>query len=106
MGQSETHCVRRDGLEPVVVEVEQHHLRLRRLQDQVSELLHLQTGLEGQLQLRAFDHDVGEVEQVDLHRETTALDLEGIGCVCIKPLGNYIERVSPPGGPTCPSWLR
>lgn len=62
-----THCVGRDGLEPVVVQVEQHHLRLRGLQDEVSELLDLQTGLEGQLQLRAFDHDVGEVKQVDLH---------------------------------------
>lgn len=69
MGWSETHCVRRDGLEPVVIEVEQHHLRLCSLQDQVSKLLHLQTGLERQLQLRPFDHDVGEVEQVDLHRE-------------------------------------
>lgn len=69
MGLTETHCVRRDGLQPVVIEIEQHHLRLCRLQDEISELLHLQTGLEGQLQLRTFDHDVGEVKQVDLHTE-------------------------------------
>lgn len=73
MGWCETHCVRRDSLEPVVVEVEQHHLRLCSLQDQVSKLLHLQTGLEGQLQLRTFDHDVGEIEQVDLHRENNGI---------------------------------
>ncbi len=71
-GRSKTHCVRGDGLEPVIIEVEQHHLRLCSLQDQISKLLHLQTGLEGQLQLRAFDHDVGEVEQVDLHRQSNA----------------------------------
>mmetsp|Transcript_35223 Transcript_35223/g.88355 ORF Transcript_35223/g.88355 Transcript_35223/m.88355 type:complete len:558 (+) Transcript_35223:1414-3087(+) len=55
-----------DGLEPVVVDVEQHHLRLRGLQDQVAELLDLERCLEGQLQLGAGDHDVGEVQQVHL----------------------------------------
>ena len=92
-----------DGLEPVVVDVEEQHLRLRRPgwvswcdggvvdcgigqsspsdgcrpalqqtttshmcitrqtrknapQDAVAELLHLEAGLEGQLQLRALDH--------------------------------------------------
>ena len=33
--------VRRDGLKPVIVYVEQHHLRLVRLQDEVPKLLHL-----------------------------------------------------------------
>lgn len=65
-----TYGVGGDGLEPVVIEVEKHHLRLCSLQNQVSKLLHLQTGLEGQLQLRALDHNVGKVEQVDLRRKT------------------------------------
>ncbi|CAN7943340.1 unnamed protein product, partial [Ixodes pacificus] len=55
--------VRGDGLEPVVVEVEEHHLRFGGLQDEVSKLLHLQAGLEGQLQLTALNHNVGEVQQ-------------------------------------------
>ena len=73
MGWSETHCVRRDGLEPVIIQVEQHHLRLCSFQDEVSKLLHLQTGLEGQLQLRALDHNVREIEQVDLRREKNGI---------------------------------
>lgn len=63
---SQTHCVRRDGLEPVIIKVKQNHLRFCCLQDEVSKLLHLQTGLERQLQLWPFDHNVGEVEQVNL----------------------------------------
>ena len=39
--QSAERRVRRDRLQPVVVQVEQHHLRLRRLQYQVTKLLHL-----------------------------------------------------------------
>mmetsp|Transcript_63487 Transcript_63487/g.174936 ORF Transcript_63487/g.174936 Transcript_63487/m.174936 type:complete len:276 (-) Transcript_63487:4603-5430(-) len=38
--------VARDGLEPIVVNVEEHHLRLGRLEDQVAELLDLQASLE------------------------------------------------------------
>lgn len=34
--------VRRDGLQPVIIDVEQHHLRLRGSQYQVSELLYLE----------------------------------------------------------------
>ena len=37
-----TDRVGRDGLEPVIVQVEQHHLRLCSLQNQVTKLLHLQ----------------------------------------------------------------
>mmetsp|Transcript_31891 Transcript_31891/g.87333 ORF Transcript_31891/g.87333 Transcript_31891/m.87333 type:complete len:766 (-) Transcript_31891:1916-4213(-) len=55
-----------DGLEPVVVDVEENHLRLGGLEDQVAKLLHLEARLEGELQLGALDHDVGEVEQVHL----------------------------------------
>lgn len=73
--ESSTHCIGRDGLEPVIIQVEQHHLRLCGLQDEVSKLLHLQASLEGQLQLRAFDHNVGEVKQVDLHKNKTRYTL-------------------------------
>lgn len=73
MEWSKTHGIRRDGLEPVIIQVEQHHLRLCSFQDEVSKLLHLQTGLEGQLQLRPLDHNVGEVEQVDLRRENNGI---------------------------------
>ena len=61
-----TYGIRRDGLEPVVIQVEQHHLWLRSLQDEVSELLHFKTRLERQLKLRTLDHDVREVQQVHL----------------------------------------
>ena len=61
-----THSVGGDALEPVIVEVKQDHLRLSGLQNEVSQLLHLETGLEGQLQLTALDHNVGEIQQVNL----------------------------------------
>ena len=63
-----TYRVWRDGLEPIVVEVEENHLRLCGLENEVTELLDLEAGLEGQLKLRALDHDVREVEQ--MHLET------------------------------------
>lgn len=47
----ETYGVRGDGLEPVVVQVEEDHLRLGGLQDEITELLYLETSLERQLQL-------------------------------------------------------
>ena len=37
-----------DGLEPVIIDVEQHHLRLCSLQDQVTKLLNLQGCLQNQ----------------------------------------------------------
>ena len=37
-------------------------------QDQVTELLHLHTSLEGELEFTALDDNVGEVEQMDLER--------------------------------------
>lgn len=109
-----THCVGGNGLQPVIIKVEQHHLRFCCLQDQVSELLHLQTGLERQLQLRAFDHNVGEVKQVNLHREIIGIrirqQLKGL-------LLNYTDMkhrdlellilvivVLPPEGPACLFW--
>lgn len=60
------YCVGGNRLEPIVVQVEQHHLRLRGLEDEVAELLHFEARLERQLQLRPLDHDVREVQQVDL----------------------------------------
>mmetsp|Transcript_3635 Transcript_3635/g.6371 ORF Transcript_3635/g.6371 Transcript_3635/m.6371 type:complete len:234 (-) Transcript_3635:407-1108(-) len=57
-----------DALEPVVVDVEEDHLGLGCLQDEVPELLDLHARLERQLQLAALDHDVGEVQQMDFER--------------------------------------
>ena len=42
-----TYGVGGDGLEPVVIQVEQHHLGLRGLQDQVTKLLHLSNKQQG-----------------------------------------------------------
>ncbi|KFU86371.1 hypothetical protein M959_04367, partial [Chaetura pelagica] len=50
---------RRDGFQPVIIEVEENHLGFSGLQDEVTKLLYFQAGLEGQLQLGAFDHNVG-----------------------------------------------
>ncbi|KFW86430.1 hypothetical protein N305_15078, partial [Manacus vitellinus] len=50
---------RRDGFQPVIVEIEENHLGFSSLQDEITKLFHFQTGLEGQLQLRAFDHNIG-----------------------------------------------
>ena len=53
--------VRADRLEPVVVDVEQHHLGLSRLQDQVAELFNLHASLKRHLKLGTLDDDVGEI---------------------------------------------
>ena len=50
------------------IQAEEHHLRLSRPQNQVTELIHLHTGLEWQLQLTTLDDDVGEIEQMNLKR--------------------------------------
>ncbi|KFV40806.1 hypothetical protein N341_12364 [Tyto alba] len=42
---------RRDGFQPVIVEIEENHLGFSSLQDEITELFHFQAGLEGQLQL-------------------------------------------------------
>jgi hypothetical protein len=39
-------------------------LRLSGLENEVTELFDLETGLEGQLQLGAFDDNVGEIEKL------------------------------------------
>jgi hypothetical protein len=71
--------VRRDGLEPIVVEIEENHLGLGSPQNEITKLLDLETlghtrheranlkaSLEGELQLGTLDDDVGEVQQVHL----------------------------------------
>ena len=60
--------VGRDGLQPLVVQVDEDHLWLRRPQDHVAQLLDLHRGLERQLQLRGADGDVREVQEVHLQR--------------------------------------
>ncbi|KFQ71247.1 hypothetical protein N335_09072 [Phaethon lepturus] len=42
---------RRDGFQPVIIEIEENHLGFSSLQDKITKLFHFQTGLEGQLQL-------------------------------------------------------
>eukprot|EP00918_Siedleckia_nematoides_P074964 GHVU01163861.1.p1 GENE.GHVU01163861.1~~GHVU01163861.1.p1 ORF type:complete len:192 (+),score=5.86 GHVU01163861.1:226-801(+) len=58
----------RDALQPIVVEVEQNHFRLRRLQDEVAELLELHDRLERQLQLAPLYYNIREIQQVHLQR--------------------------------------
>ena len=60
--------VRRDRLEPFVVQVEEHHLRSGRSKNHVTKLLDLHSSLEGELQFRGTDGDVGEIKQMHLER--------------------------------------
>uniref|UniRef100_K7GB70 Uncharacterized protein n=1 Tax=Pelodiscus sinensis TaxID=13735 RepID=K7GB70_PELSI len=53
----ENACGKRDGFQPVIIKVEENHLGLSSLQDEITKLLNFQAGLEGQLQL-PFDHNV------------------------------------------------
>ncbi|KFV69501.1 hypothetical protein N307_07369 [Dryobates pubescens] len=48
--EKEKRCGR-DGFQPVIIEIEENHLGFSSLQDEITKLFHLQTGLEGQLQL-------------------------------------------------------
>mmetsp|Transcript_13888 Transcript_13888/g.19296 ORF Transcript_13888/g.19296 Transcript_13888/m.19296 type:complete len:248 (-) Transcript_13888:2958-3701(-) len=57
-----------NALQPVIVQVEENHLRLGCLQDQVSKLFDLQASLEWQLELAALNDNVGEVKKVDFKR--------------------------------------
>ena len=102
--------VRADGLEPVVVDVEQDHLRLRRLEDQISKLFNLHARLERHLKFGTLDDNVGEVQQVNLERIQHALagddDLLGLlldgqrthqrgNLLCRLPLGELPEALLP-----------
>mmetsp|Transcript_22047 Transcript_22047/g.55882 ORF Transcript_22047/g.55882 Transcript_22047/m.55882 type:complete len:336 (+) Transcript_22047:760-1767(+) len=62
-----------DGAQPVVVDVEEDHLRLGGLENEVSKFLDLEAGLERQLQLAPLNHDVREIEQMHLERVEHAL---------------------------------
>ena len=55
-----------DVFEPVVEEIEKNHLGLSGFENEISELFNFETRLEGQLQLTAFDDNVGEIEQMHL----------------------------------------
>jgi hypothetical protein len=55
-------CERRDRLQPIIVEVEEHHLRFSGFEDEVTELLDLEAGLEGEAELTSLNHDVGEIQ--------------------------------------------
>ena len=52
-------CVGGDGPQPVVVQVEQNHLGLGSLQDQIAELLHFQAGLQSERGVRLVSHRDG-----------------------------------------------
>ena len=57
-----------DGLQPVVVQIEEVVGGSRRLQHVIGDLLHLRQRHEGQVQLAVLQNGVGEVHQLALHR--------------------------------------
>ena len=59
--QSTKCCKALHGLEPVIIEVEQEHLRLRSFENSVAELLQLENRLVRQLELTTLDDDVWEI---------------------------------------------
>lgn len=60
-----SHCIGGDALKPVIIEIEEDHLWLCCLENEVTEFLYLEAGLEGQLQLTSLDDNVGKIQQVD-----------------------------------------
>src|SRR4051812_34387494 len=64
--QPRERSVRGDRLQPLIVQVEQDHLRFRSPKNHITQLLYLHGRLERQLELRGTNGDVGEVEQVHL----------------------------------------
>lgn len=54
--------VRRDRLQPVIVQVEQDHLGLCGLENEVTKFLDFETGLERQLEFASLDDNIGEVK--------------------------------------------
>lgn len=89
-----------DSLEPVIVEVEENHLRLCGFKDEIPKFLHLKTSLEGELELGSFDHNVGEVQQVYLRQSSRS----GRTPRGLRPTFAYRVHLSPPMDPACPSW--
>lgn len=59
--QTRKSCVRRDRLEPVIVQTKQAHLWLCCSENQVSKLFNLQASLERKLKFRSLDDNVGEI---------------------------------------------
>jgi hypothetical protein len=61
--QNETteSCETLNRFEPVVVQIEEKHLRFGSFENPVSKLLNLKDGFVWQLQLRSFDYDIWEV---------------------------------------------
>jgi hypothetical protein len=64
--QSRECCIRRNTLEPIVIDVEEDHLRLSRSQDQIAKFLNLECRLEWELELGALEYDIGKVKTVYL----------------------------------------
>lgn len=62
----QSYRVWRNGLQPVIIKVEKNHLRFCGFQNEITKLFNLKTGLEWQLQLWPFDHNIGKVKQVYL----------------------------------------
>ena len=62
-----SYRVWRDGLQPVIIKVEKNHLWFSGFENEITKLFNLKTGLEWQLQLWPFDHNIGKVKQVYLH---------------------------------------
>src|SRR2546423_12806943 len=60
--------VRRDGFEPVIVQIEQYHLRFGCLQDEISKLLNLECGLERQLQFTGTNNNIREIKKMHFKR--------------------------------------
>lgn len=89
-----TYRVGGDGLEPIVIEIEEHHLRLSSLEDEVSKLLYLEASLEGELQLTALDHDVGEIQQMNLNRETRVGELHIKGVAEINKMPCWCPHIT------------
>ena len=58
--------VRGDSLQPVVIQVEQQHLRLRGFEDQIPKLLNLQRSLKGQLQFTPRYDNVWKIQKMHL----------------------------------------
>ena len=53
---------RGDRLEPIVVQINHHHLRFGRFQDQIAEFLDFQTRFTRQWQFASLDDDVREID--------------------------------------------
>jgi len=66
----QSYRVWRNGLQPVIIKVEKNHLWFSGFQNEITKLFNLKTGLEWQLQLWPFDHNIGKVKQVHLHTHT------------------------------------